>query len=215
MNRKTLAAGLTLLLVAGGCDQSPQIRKYTEIHREPEASPLRDPHAGLSVAVDPSMRTQDPTVQAMLDKSVAETALKWTAPEGWSEEPGSGMRLVTFTGAGPDPVTCTIISLGGTSGGLEANAVRWARQLQISLTPEDMHAFLESAGTITGDGGLDVQVLDFRRLQEGLPAGTPSMTAGLLTLPDKTVFLKMTGSLEAVTANQENFNTLLRSLRLP
>lgn len=216
MKPMTRAAALMgLMIIAGGCDQSPTIRTYTEIHREPAAAPARDPHAGMSVAVDPAMRTQDPAVQAMLDRSVAEVSLRWSVPAGWTEQAGSGMRLATFTASGSDPVSCTIISLGGLSGGLEANAVRWARQLQLAVDPDALRRFIESSQSVTGAGGLTVQVLDFSRLQEGQAPDAPGMMAGILTLADKTVFIKMTGSLKAVTTHQENFNNLLKSLTLP
>lgn len=63
--------------------------------------------------------------------------VQWSVPDGWSEEPGSGMRLASLY---PDPtnqdIECTIIQLGPEAGNLEANVVRWLGQLGIT-DPDD------------------------------------------------------------------------------
>jgi len=71
-------------------------------------------------------------------------AVQWNVPDGWSETPGSGMRLASLY---PDPtnqnVHCTIVQLGPEAGNLEANIVRWLGQLGIT-DPDDevLSAFL-------------------------------------------------------------------------
>ena len=204
------------MIVLTGCERSGDIRHYTEITRQPPEAPKSDPHAGLDMsAMMPGMQPKDPAMQEMLDRSVAKVDLQWKTPSGWNEQPGTGMRLATLTSAEEDPVTCTLISLAGVSGGIEANVQRWAGQLNLSLDAAAVAEFLANQKEISAQGGLKVPVLDFRALQSGAADDAPSMTAAVLSLPGKSIYIKMTGSRAAVTRNQESFTALLQSLSVP
>ena len=58
----------------------------------------------------------------------------WKKPESWIPSSGSSMRLASFDipyseGSGD----LSVIQLGGTGGGIEANVNRWRRQLNLEL----------------------------------------------------------------------------------
>jgi hypothetical protein len=158
----------------------------------------------------------DPQTRKMLEASVARPPLSWTTPEGWQEIPGSGMRLVTFRSADAnDPVECALVSLAGDAGGLESNAARWMRQVNIVVpAAPDMAEFLAAQKKIKTKDGFDATVIDLTRLQSRDDLESPSMTATVITLPDMTVFVKMTGTRGAVLKNRDQFEALCASLKL-
>lgn len=198
-----------------GCDRGVTIRHYTEISRSPDARADRSLPAMPSAGAMPGMTPQDPAMMAMLDESVAAVDLRWARPDGWSEQPGAGMRLVTFMSQEQDPVTCTVISLAGMSGGIEANVQRWAGQLNLAAGPDALAEFMSAQKTITVPSGIELRILDFRQLQPQAAADTPSMMAAIVALPGKSVFIKMTGSFAAVGRNHDAFLQLLKSLEVP
>ena len=83
------------------------------------------------------MGQADQATQNMIAASAQKPPLAWDLPEGWTETPGNGMRLVTFHSTDKDPVECTIVSLGGMAGGLESNIVRWMGQINIPMPAQD------------------------------------------------------------------------------
>jgi len=70
----------------------------------------------------------------------------WEAPEGWTFEPGSGMRFATFKlVADGKPAECTLVKLGGSAGGLAPNINRWRGQIGLaSSTEEEIKASLQN-----------------------------------------------------------------------
>jgi len=142
-----------------------------------------------------------------------DTTLSWKVPDGWSEEKGSGIRMVTFRSGGPDSVEVSIVSLGGPAGGLEPNVVRWAGQIGVAV--DDVEAFIASQEQITTDNGLSGRIIDFTGLQQGGPDSAPSIIGAVFSLDQNSLFVKMTGSKAAVTAKKGKFRQLLQSLKAP
>src|SRR5262245_48698828 len=62
--------------------------------------------------------------------------LKWTAPKGWKELAGSGMRVASFSV--PGKAEMSVVTLPGDAGGELANVNRWRNQ--IGLPPLDQKA---------------------------------------------------------------------------
>lgn len=170
---------------------------------------------GVSAAM-PMTGAMDQETQKMLEASVARPPLSWITPDGWKETPGSGMRLVSFISLDKDdPVECTIISLGGEAGGLESNAARWMRQVNIDVPAQaELEKFLAAQKKIKTKDGFDATIIDLTQLQSKDDLERPSMAATMITLPDMTVFVKMTGARGAVLKNKEKFETLCQSLKL-
>lgn len=72
-----------------------------------------DPHAGLDMSAMGAALGMD---------SLMGNMFTWTAPEGWKQEAGGAMRLATFhLRSDAKAIDCSIVSLGGMAGGLEAN----------------------------------------------------------------------------------------------
>lgn len=149
-----------------------------------------------------------------LMNSVAPTALSWTTPEGWQEEKGSGMRIATFkAGEGASAVETSVISLAGGAGGMTANVGRWMGQLNLEVPSADkLDEFIARQETLKTGSGLSVTVIDFTQLQKDAAADAPSMIAAVLEGSGNQVFIKMTGSKEAVSRNSDAFRSLVSSL---
>lgn len=206
-----MTALIPLLFFVSACDRHPPVRYYTEIIRQPAGK------QGSSLTGDmrPDMANPNPGMQAMLERSLAAVELIWTVPEGWVEKSGSGLRLATFQSTDDDPITCTLVSLAGDSGGTQANVHRWLRQLNIELSSEDLTLFLQDQKDFRSDGDLPIRLIDVRSLQTGQDGRVPSLIAAIVSLDDKTIFVKMTGSLDAVTTHRQAFEILLQSMKLP
>lgn len=193
----TPVALVVAALLATGCGRSDSTwRSYDEIHVEESA-----PRA-------PSARPPGPSAAA------SPRALAWTAPAGWTEEAGSGMRLATFTLHRDEQTgTCTIVTLGGAAGGLEANVRRWLGQLQLATPPAEAFAsFLERQVPLRTEGGFEGTLVDLTELGDPAPT-TPSMLAALLPVDDLTLFVKLTGPRGLLLAEKEAFAQLCRSVR--
>lgn len=201
-----------LLLMCGlnSCEEKQSIkRKYREIVVE-----LPEGHASMMQTENSKISTDAQTPPAV-GKSQAKIPLTWKAPQEWQEVAGSNFRLVTFFSKGDDAIECSIVSLGGQAGGLEANVRRWMDQIDLKLsTEEEFQQFIQNQEKIPSPGGFSIQVVDFTHLQKEKADGTPSMIAGILTIEDATVFVKMAGSKKAIDGQKENFKELCQSLRL-
>jgi len=206
---------LSLLIALSGCEKTTPVHHYQEIVIEPASG---DPHAGLDLSamhLPAQQQTNDPAMQQMLQNSAVKAPIAWDTPTGWQALPGEGMRLVTFNSEGKDPVSCTIVSLGGMAGGLDENINRWAKQIHIDLNEKKSQGLTLTAQTIELSGGMALSLIDFTQLQAQDEASTDSMIAAILNLEDiSTIFIKMTGAKEAVIANREKFLSLCHSLRL-
>ena len=157
----------------------------------------------------------DPTAQASpVAASGAAVPLKWTAPAGWIEEAGSGMRLAAFSirrsgGTG----VCTMITLRGPAGGLEANVRRWIGQLGLPEPPADeLAAFLARQERFRCQGGFDGVRIDLTGFK-GQPPGAASMLGAVITLGDSTLFAKFTGPAGLLKEERSSFAALCGSVR--
>ena len=156
------------------------------------------------------MSDQSPEMQKLLQDSVEDISLKWVTPAGWQESPGSGMRVATF--AGPN-VETTIISLGGNAGGLQANVVRWLRQIEIvDLSTPELDKILAAQENLTSQGGFAVTVFDLNPWAKQKTTSQNSMMAAIVNVDSSTVFIKMTGDTAAIDKNREKFIQLCQSL---
>jgi len=159
-------------------------------------------------------QTNDPHVQRMLDDSVAKVDLHWTLPENWKLEKAGGMRMAAFSSMEDDPISCTIVSLGGMAGGLKANVIRWMRQVNITdVSDPKINQFLEEAPQLLSEGDLTIKMIDLLKLQGGDEGDTKSLMAGIIEGQDKTIFIKMTGSIAAIKRNSDKFKSLCLSLK--
>jgi len=162
-----------------------------------------DPHAGLDMSA----------MGGIIDTPTSQNILAWVSPEGWTEEAGTHMRMVSFHSiADPKSIDCYIIALAGPAGGLEANLQRWLGQLGLESSDDHVNQLTQSAQTFNTKDGLEVKVFDLTALQAQGASSDKSMMVAMIALEKTTVFVKMTGSIEAVKQNKDNFLKLLGSV---
>lgn len=212
---------LSVLSVAS-CGQKNPKHQYHEITiKSPLRSnpPIPDPHQFLTSkagSIVPKMEMPDDETHKMINASVSKVSLVWKIPQGWFQSKGEGMRLVTFKTREEDPIECSIVLLGGMAGGLEANVIRWMGQINLTDISEDkVSQFIQDHEELTSDGGLEIKVFDFTKLQNDKPSMTQSMIAAIVAIKDQSVFVKMTGTKNAMSTNRASFNELCRSLKTP
>ena len=198
-NLSRFLAGTAALALLAGCGlQKPQWQTYEEANEVSHTSH----DAGM-----PAQR------QAPASKPVP---VKWTAPDGWREEAGSGMRIAAFAvdrdGA---KGTCTIISLGGAAGGLEANVRRCLGQIKVDVPPpNEFFAFLERQERIQTEGGFEGVLVDLTQIGGDAP-DADSMLAALFTVDGSTLFVKLAAPRALLMKEKDAFAKLCRSLRSP
>jgi hypothetical protein len=139
--------------------------------------------------------------------AVTGPALRWTLPNGWSENLSGGMRYATLKPATPGRVEVTVVVLPGPAGGELANVNRWRGQ--IGLAPIDEPALAGARKRIATKAG-PVSVYDFE--SEG--QARSRVVAALATAADgNSWFVKMSGDAAPVGAARGDFVRLLESLR--
>lgn len=212
---------LTMIaLVMTGCDQKSVVRVYEDINTpavEAEAARELLPQGHPPIDQGMNMNTHDPQMQAMLAQSVSDVPLIWQTPIGWNEEKGSGMRLVTFKTDDADSITCTVVSLSGSAGGLESNIIRWMKQINLAedqLSGDKMQNFIQKQESLTSKGHLTVQLIDLTSLSDSKNYSDQTILGAVVHLEDTTIFIKMSGTLQAVNQNREEFKALCQSLAI-
>jgi hypothetical protein len=136
--------------------------------------------------------------------------VSWVAPEGWSETPGSGMRLATLTA--PEAGDCSIISLAGEAGGVSANIKRWLGQIGVNMGEEELLAFLETQKVLDSQDGHPVMLIDMTSMVDGDEA--KAMLAGIARFGDETIFIKLTGTAGYLKGQLPSFQALCQSLHI-
>ena len=162
-----------------------------------------DPHAGLDMS----------QIGGLIEAPTSQNILAWVSPEGWKEEAGRHMRMASFHPAiDPKAIDCYIIGLSGPAGGLEANLDRWMEQIGLQVSDDNLKQLIGSAQDLTTKGGLRAKVYDFNILQTQGAASDKSMIVATIPVDQTTVFVKMTGSIESVKQNKDNFLKLVESI---
>ena len=135
------------------------------------------------------------------------SGLRWTAPAGWKEIAGNGMRVASFElpkTAGKAEVT--VVALPGDVGGELANVNRWRGQ--IALAPIAEADLPSSRGTVKSRLGA-IFVYDFT----GTGAKKTRLVAGMIQVSGTMWFFKLMGDEKAVAAAKPSFLKLLEGLK--
>src|ERR1039457_6941126 len=139
----------TLLL--SSCEQKPQESHYTEVVLQaPQVKNLSVPVASVptsqTMPADPHAGLDMSAMGLPSDNSAMSNMFTWVAPQGWKQEAGSGMRLATFhLLSDAKAIDCSIVSMGGMAGGLEANLRRWMGQIGVQAAPDELSHLISSA----------------------------------------------------------------------
>ncbi len=202
---------ICLACFLSGCGSEPQQRRYTEIvSRDGDDSQTKE-RALLPKDGDIA---QTPQMQKILSGSVVDMPLSWSVPDGWIALPAEGMRAVTFKSENfGAPMECSVIILHAKSGSVKDNVLRWAGQIDIQLTEEQLKEFIDQQKTLSTAEGWLAGVFDFTRLQKDENSDKPSMMAAIVQLPQAGVYIKMTATKAAIIANQKPFEQLVLSLK--
>jgi hypothetical protein len=162
----------------------------------------RIPKEGVTVAMQNG--------SAGLPPAPASNPAKWVKPEGWSEQPLSEMRLGSFKVDGSNAASAdvSVTAFPGDAGGLAPNVNRWRGQLQLPPLEEDQ---LQQTIQRTEVEGVQTYLVD---IQTPDNAAKPSRILGaLLETPDRTWFVKMTGSPELIESQRQKFFDFVKSFR--
>jgi hypothetical protein len=214
---------IIILVIANGCDQKPQAAHYTEEATEDPSSlshsdmqdalPPGHPSIGEN-ALPPDHLPIGDMGSVSLPSVNADSSLVWTVPANWIEKPGKGMRVATFQKADdPQAIDCSIVTLGGEAGGIEANLSRWMGQLGIQPSAENLQKLVATSQGMKTQDGQEVKVYNFADIQEGISKVDKSAIAAIISTPAASIFVKMTGGMEAIHQNRNSFEELIKSLR--
>ncbi|MBM3988512.1 MAG: hypothetical protein FJ294_11225 [Planctomycetes bacterium] len=138
--------------------------------------------------------------------------IHWETPAGWVEVAPTGTREANFKVAGDPKTECYLTRLAGIAGGLESNINRW--RAQISLPPLSAAEIAQLPRLEWLDA--EAVLVNFEGQWKGM-SGTEAeegwRLVGLLSVrPDESLFLKMVGPTQVVSANLEPFVMLAASL---
>jgi hypothetical protein len=183
-------------LVFAGCRQE-EVRVY-QAPREEEALAS----SGASA----------PSASASRESASARPAAPWTVPEGWVEQPASGMRVASYRVSAADgrSADISVVALQGESGGELANVNRWRNQAGLDALTE---AQLDGARTPAVAGRRPVTLYEIVGEKPLLEDKYRVRTlAAILPAGEMTVFFKMTGEDALVAAEKPKFLSWLRSV---
>ena len=138
-------------------------------------------------------------------------ALLYDMPDGWTEDLGSRMRLINLHPAGNANAECYVSVLGGDGGGLAANLNRWRQQ--VGLEELDAAEF-ENLPTVDLLGG-EASLLQVEGSFTGMNGDTQdewALTGVIVSTPQATIFVKMTGPAELIREEHANFLTFVTSV---
>lgn len=139
-------------------------------------------------------------------------AAPWVVPDGWVEQPASGMRVASYKVSAADgrSADVSVVAMQGESGGELANVNRWRNQ--VGLDPID-EAALATSRTPATVGGRQVLYYEMAGEKPVLEGRYRARTlAAILPAGEMTVFFKMTGEEALVAAERPKFLAWLRSV---
>jgi hypothetical protein len=132
--------------------------------------------------------------------------LVWTMPSGWTEAPGDGMRLATFTPPGGLKTEGTVVAIPGESGGELANVNRWRGQ--IGLPPTDDAGMAAARETLATKAG-PASVYDFTS-KDKVPS---RLIAAVVNAGGTSWFFKLKGDAAATESARSGFLMIVKGLK--
>ncbi len=146
-------------------------------------------------------------IQPAVENKKESSGFTWEKPDLWIPTEGSSMRLASFevpysTGSGD----LSIMELGGSGGGLEANVNRWRGQIGldplIKLKIED-----EAENGVSQLGNYQL----FRLIN--LEKKESAFLAAVFPLESSTLFIKLTASVDGILEIEKDFKDFCSSMK--
>lgn len=206
-NRLVCLFALPLLLAA--CGESARDREITDIGIAPPEERVAPPQVSNHERLGLHVSSSAHTMMAHPEES-EESPYEWTVPPTWQEAPEQSMRVVTFIPEGSQGSECYISLLGGAAGGVEANINRWRHQLGLPPFSDEEIAALPRIILL----GTEAVLVELEGELSGSEGATlPTRIYGLVCpLELSTLFVKMTGPVEELEGEKENFQNFVSSI---
>lgn len=129
-------------------------------------------------------------------------------PEGWTDRPGSGMRLTTVTiKEGETSIDGSLVQLGPAAGDLLSNVNRWRGQVGLNnISYEELSTVTKKVESSLGETHL-VKLTNPEKPDTAILAAIIKVSNGIL-------FAKVMGPLDGIIKNEERFEQWVQSLRV-
>lgn len=173
----------------------------------------------------PPMDQPAPSASLPAPVMSAGSALAWTKPADWVEEPPANpMRQAQFRVPGPaGDGLCVVYYFGaGQGGGPQANAERWADQFEQEDGSSSRDVLVTEAMQVNDMPLLLVEVKGTYNEGGMMMTGGPQksfpgymLKGAIIEGPDANWFFKFTGPEATVKAHSEQFTELLESIQGP
>ena len=129
----------------------------------------------------------------------------WEKPDSWIPSSGSSMRLASFDVPYSDGIgDLSVIQLGGSGGGFEANVNRWRRQL--NLEPQSLAEIKKEM--IENKGGMGIYNV-IKIINEDLDS---AFLCAILPAGNQTLFVKLSANPKGVREIETDFILFCSSL---
>jgi hypothetical protein len=213
-------SALLALALVMGCDEDKP-RVYREVAFKPiAAAGGMGVMGGMPGMAMPGSGAMPPGMAPPTDLKVT-----WKLPEGWvAKDSANAMRIGSFAAMDPalantgeiDPhaVDVSVVQLGGTAGGLEANIRRWMGQVGLKASAEEMAALIKAAPrfkTATGEEGL---VIDLTDKLSGDMTQNKTIYGAIVMTEEYSVFVKAMGEFQPVIKQKPVVLAFCKSLRI-
>src|SRR6185437_12172899 len=195
---------LTFAASMAGCKKEETVRVYSAPKDPPPATQLAN-----APAMAPGMG-ENPALAG--DAQAAGAPLTWTAPAAWKELPAGEMRYAAYLVNENPQVQFTVIPLPMEAGELLPNVNRWEHQLGLPPSPVEKLGSIVKTATVNG---LDVKSVDLTGPESaaGTGAARQRMLAAMVPAGGRIWFFKMSGPVDVVAKQKENFDGFLASLK--
>lgn len=191
-------------LFLSGCGSKDEIAVY-DVPKSQESAPTSAPFANPSGLPGSAQKAAAPGAMRVLPgmaESSSEFPLPiWSVPEGWMEVPAQPPRRGSFLAEGAE-IAVTVFP--GDVGGVEANAARWARQVNAPAGADSLQPDAE----IELADGTTALVFQFDGTS---PDGPTSLRGAILSRPDHTWFVKLSGPTDVVRRLGPSFDAFAGS----
>ena len=143
----------------------------------------------------------------------AGSPFRWEMPGGWEELPPSSMRVANFRFGAGGIGECYLTALPGSGGGTVANLNRWRGQMGLGPSNEDEIAALPTI-MFLGQPALYATMDGVFSGMGSAPKEGYRLLGTILSSDQFTLFVKMTGPVDVVKEEEENFKLFCASLRI-